>query len=426
MDFFKSVFSDDPDPSVDDSNSLNRNDDDSSPDQDQSLNANSGAGAWSFGGLMTTLATKSESVLQTYRRDLAELGSGLKKETAVIREVASRAVKELPASLEVGASVAQASLESVGQAIDDIGSTVWKSTAEIISHGRDAISADDIESDNSESNISDRRLSGSGSDLRRYSRFEAQVLAIQSNISSYSEEPEDLESYSNWKLGFVLDEKGEEIENLMKENGVIGEIYEKVVPGEVDNEGFWTRYFYRVHKLKEVEDARAKLVKRAISGEEEDLSWDFDDDEDENEVKKEEGNGLDSKAGPSGSVESDKQNQSSEVARECDDAVGVEIVPRQSVSSDKSETKSEGKTDGGDSCKESDISIVSSQPSMPGEEDLGWDEIEDIGSSDEKKGEAVGSTSRVDLQRRLSAAEEEEDLGWDIEEDDDEDDAIKS
>ncbi|KAK9933527.1 hypothetical protein M0R45_020722 [Rubus argutus] len=377
MDFFKSVFSDDPDPSVDDSNSLNRNDDDdSSPDQDQdqSLNANSGAGAWSFGGLMTTLATKSESVLQTYRRDLAELGSGLKKETAVIREVASRAVKELPASLEVGASVAQASLESVGQAIDDIGSTVWKSTAEIISHGRDAISADDIESDNSESNISDRRLSGSGSDLRRYSRFEAQVLAIQ-----------------------------KEIENLMKENGVI-----------------------RVHKLKEVEDARAKLVKRAISGEEEDLSWDFDDDEDEDEVKKEEGNGLDSKAGPSGSVESDKQNQSSEVARECDDAVGVEIVPRQSVSSDKSEAKSEGKTDGGDSCKESDISIVSSQPSMPGEEDLGWDEIEDIGSSDEKKGEAVGSTSRVDLQRRLSAAEEEEDLGWDIEEDDDEDDAIKS
>lgn len=63
---------------------------------------------------------------------------------------------------------------------------------------------------------------------------------------------------------------------------------------------------------------------------------------------------------------------------------------------------------------------------MPGEEDLGWDELEDIGSSDEKKGEAVGSTSRVDLQKRLGAAEEEEDLSWDIEEDDDEDDAIKS
>ncbi|KAK9990108.1 hypothetical protein SO802_025093 [Lithocarpus litseifolius] len=40
-----------------------------------------------------------------------------------------------PASLDVGASVPQESLESVGQAIDDIGSSVWKSTVEIITHG---------------------------------------------------------------------------------------------------------------------------------------------------------------------------------------------------------------------------------------------------------------------------------------------------
>ncbi|XP_050373139.1 protein DOS2 [Argentina anserina] len=388
MDFFKSVFSDDDD----DSTSLPQ------PDPNSPT-----TGAWSFGGLMTTLATKSESVLQTYRRDLAELGSGLKKETAVIREVASRAVKELPASLEVGASVAQVSLESVGQAIDDIGSTVWKSTAEIISHGREAILPDESESDNNNCEDNDRRLSSSGSDLRRYSRFEAQVRAIQGSMSTYLEEVEDLESYREWKLGFVLEEKAEEIESLVRENGVIGEIREEIVPGKVDDGSFWSRYFYRVHKLKELEDARAKLVKRAISGDEEDLSWDFDEEE---------------KAGTSGSVELDEGDRSCEVVKESDDAVGAEIVPRQSVSSDKSEAKS-------DSCKESDISIVSSQPSMPGEEDLGWDEIEDIGSSDEKKGEAVGSTSRVDLHKRLSAAEEEEDLSWDIE-DDDEDGATKS
>ncbi|KAK9987312.1 hypothetical protein SO802_032263 [Lithocarpus litseifolius] len=42
---------------------------------------------------------------------------------------------DFPASLDVGASVPQESLESVGQAIDDIGSSVWKSTVEIITHG---------------------------------------------------------------------------------------------------------------------------------------------------------------------------------------------------------------------------------------------------------------------------------------------------
>ncbi|XP_004297011.1 PREDICTED: BSD domain-containing protein 1 [Fragaria vesca subsp. vesca] len=414
MDFFKSVFSDDPDPSDDDSTSLSQTEDVASPDPEQTPDSNSHTtGAWSFGGLMTTLATKSESVLQTYRRDLAELGSGLKKETAVIRDVASRAVKELPASLDVGASVAQVSLESVGQAIDDIGSTVWKSTAEIISHGREAIKIDDVESDNNNSNSenNDRRLSSSGSGLRKYSRFEAQVRAIQSSVSTYLEEPEDSESYREWKLGFVMEAKAEEIANLMRENGVIGEIHEEIVPGKVDDGSFWSRYFYRVYKLKEVEDARDKLVKRAISGEEEDLSWDFDDDVEEEEEEKK-------VSGPSGSVELEKGEHSGVVVRESDDAAGVEIVPRQSVSSDKSEVKS-------DSCKESDISIISSQPSMPGEEDLGWDEIEDIGSSDEKKGEGVGSTSRVDLHKRLSAAEEEEDLSWDIE-DDDEDGVTKS
>jgi hypothetical protein len=33
------------------------------------------------------------------------------------------------------------------------------------------------------------------------------------------------------------------------------------VPLIVEYETFWTRYFYRLHKLKQVEEARAGLVK---------------------------------------------------------------------------------------------------------------------------------------------------------------------
>ncbi|KAM1923593.1 hypothetical protein ACFX15_021478 [Malus domestica] len=450
MNFFNSVFSDEPlpsdDPHYDAPNDGVDPNPESDPEPELSSRPNSGTGAWSFGGLITTLATKSGSVMKNYRRDLEEFGSELKKETAVIREVASRAVKDLPGSLEVGASVAQESLETVGQAIDDIGSTVWKSTTEIISHGRDAISADDdVESDNLDDNVSgnreisgdNKRLSSSGIDLRKYSRFEAQVRAVQSNLNTYLEEPEDLESYGSWKLGFVLDEKAEEVENLMRENGVIGEIYGEIVPGKVDSESFWSRYFYRVHKLKEAEEARAKLVNRAISGAEEDLSWDFDDDDDDKDkdVGKEEGDGSDLKVGSSGTVALEKQKQASceGAAMEGDNVESVEVAARESVSSDggdkaesKSDGVSEGKTDGGDSWKESDVSIVSSQPSMPEEEDLGWDEIEDLGSIDESEGDATGSSAnRANLHKRLSAAEEEEDLSWDIE-DAEEDVTIKS
>ena len=71
----------------------------------------------------------------------------------------------------------------------------------------------------------------------------------------------------------------------------------------------------------------------------------------------------------------------------------------------------------GGSCKGSDVSIVSSQSLQ--EEDLGWDEIEDIGSDDESKVEAVenttgAGTSRVELHNRFGSAEEE-DLSWDVE-----------
>ncbi|XXG83390.1 hypothetical protein AAC387_Pa10g1156 [Persea americana] len=153
MDFFKSVFADDPspqnpqNPSDSDPDSPNHpSQDEEEPEENPYPNPNSSA-AWSFGGLIKTLATRSEfrSVIDTYRRDLDEFRSGLSKETAAIRNAASRAVKDLPGSLETGASVAQESLESVGQAIDDFSSSVWRGTAEIISHGKDALLSSDLD-----------------------------------------------------------------------------------------------------------------------------------------------------------------------------------------------------------------------------------------------------------------------------------------
>jgi len=459
MNFFKTVFSDEPDSPP----SHNSDSDQPDPDHDDTPTETT---AWSFGGLIQTLASKSESVIENYRRDLEEFSSGLKIETSVIREAASRAVKDLPSSLDVGASVAQESLETVGQAIDDIGSTVWKSTAQIISHGRDSLLAPDSDSDSYDSNNIKRNLSSSSSvgDLKRYSRFDVLVRALQSDVNTYLDEPEDLVNFNEWKLGFVLDDKVDEIENLIKENDVVDEIYVKIVPSKIDDEIFWSRYFYKLHKLKQAEDARAKFVKRAISGdEEEDLSWDFDDDDDDD--------GYEPKGITSG-VSKQKEDNSAEVAATTGDA-NVEIVKNLMIENDEkgvAAAAAESIIDGGDdkleeenhddnvvssvsvtvsdqddkldiknvasevkadndnsgeSCKDSDISIVSSQPSMPEEEDISWDEIEDVETNDEKRGDAGASESKIDLRKRLSAAiaDEDEDLSWDIEDDDE---AVKS
>ncbi|KAJ6981059.1 hypothetical protein NC653_024446 [Populus alba x Populus x berolinensis] len=450
MNFFKSVFADDttpPDSPKSHSPPNNSTSEDPNPTTQNQV--------WSLGSLIQTLATKSESVMEIYKKDLEEFGSGLKKETAIIRDVASRAVHDLPASFEASAAVAQ-------ETIDGIGSTVWKSTAQIISQGKDSILDADHDHDSLSSNADGSRsnLSKQQSLDVKYSRFDAQVHAFQSDLDTYCSEPEDKVDYEKWKLGgLVMDEKKEEIERLITENGVIRDIYNEVVPNRVDDESFWSRYFYRMLKLKQAEEARALLVKRVISGDEEDLSWDFDDDKEEGDVSLSKGeSSKDAKVEKENVDEVINENVAGKekvgvdrsedkleekvvvvvegkgsTAELCKDndkleekAVVVKGEGRDGTSckdSDKLEEKVvEGKGGNGGSCKDSDVSVVSSQ--LLPEEDLEWDEIEDIGSVDESKGEAVGSgksagTSKVDLQKRLSAAEEEDDFSWDIEDEDD-------
>lgn len=341
-----------------------------SPESTQSPLDDAASSSWSFGNLIKTLATKSESVIGSYRREFEEFGSELKKESSVIRQVASRAVKDLPGSLDIGASVAQESLESVGQAIDDIGGAVWKSTAKIISRGKDSL----LSSSSSHPDSSGDRGYHQGLSVKPYSRFEMQLLAIQSDKATYVREPDDLGEFEKWSLGFKLEEKGDVIADLINGNEGLKEMYVKLVPMEVDAETFWRRYYYKVHKLEEVEEARVKLVKRAISGEEEeDLSWDLDDEGDGTEAEK------------------DRKISEENVVLE------EEKVESREVSS-----------------KDSDISVISTQPSLREVEDLGWDQMEDDIRSNEDK----STEEKSDWRRRVSVAEEEEDLTWDIEDDD--------
>lgn len=55
---------------------------------------NSG-GIWGFQTLVKSLASKSEGIIKTYRRDLEEFGTGLKKETEALKDLTTRAVKSL-------------------------------------------------------------------------------------------------------------------------------------------------------------------------------------------------------------------------------------------------------------------------------------------------------------------------------------------
>ncbi|KAL8158101.1 hypothetical protein AgCh_002709 [Apium graveolens] len=427
MDFFKSVFSDDPDdsnpqttppqPQISHPNgNPNFNPD---PDSDPTREMSTVSNAWSFGStLLRSIATRSEAIVETYRRDIEEFSSGLKKESDVIVKAASKAVKDIPGSLEAGAGFAQEKLESVGQVIDDF--------TEIIARNRDILVSSDHDDDdnNYASGIGGIGESSGNVGVKAYSRVEALVRGVECDMNTYCREIEEEceEEFEEWRKGVKVEERAGEVEEAVERNGVIREIYEEVVgSGKVEEGVFWERLFFRVWKVRKAEEARSRLVRRVMAGEEdeEELSWDVDEEEfeecEERTLRRGdivegkggmlEGFGEDS--GGKSEVEGNLEKGNDE--ERGGDQVGSEKI-EVGVEKETEKVTSEGKTD-------SDISVISSQLSP--EEDLGWDEIEDIGSSDEHKVSTDGSPNKADLRKRLSAAaDEEEDLTWDIEDDD--------
>jgi hypothetical protein len=229
----------------------------------------------------------------------------------------------------------------------------------------------------------------------------------------------------------------EQIEAVLRESPGLESFVERLVPSVVDYETFWSRYFFAVDKLKQAEDVRTKLVSRAMSKEEdEELSWDVDDDD------VEDANTSDHKEGTNSMVDKKEEqtaetvncetegSQKQEAAVENDSAEDKEVAlaaakdgnGESSVEASTPKASDgmgrEEKTEAGDSSKGGDFSVVP-QPAVQ-EEDLSWEEIEDVGDHDEKNGasQRSSSVSKVeDLRKRLNSVEDDdEDLSWDVDE----------
>jgi BSD domain len=313
--------------------------------------------------------------------------------------------------------------------VDDLGDTIRQGTVEIISQSKEALLSLDSPSpslDSPSDSESNSRPSSATSTLpiiSRYTRFEAQLIAARSDPATFAELPEDPQDFAQWQSGFKLEERKDEIDALLKDNSQVEVFLEKLVPSLVDEETFWSRYFYRIGKIKQVEDARAKIVKMAVAGdEEEDLSWELE--EEENVEEKEMVQKEEEKKG-------DVREQDTHDELEAEDvksgaSQGVDEKETVETLKEESNGDSNGESNGEEmASKSSDFSVISSRPSFPGEEeeDLGWEAIEEVGESEDKKPglgdpsptSGSGSGAKADdLRKRLSATADQE-LSWDIE-----------
>uniref|UniRef100_N1QW05 Uncharacterized protein n=1 Tax=Aegilops tauschii TaxID=37682 RepID=N1QW05_AEGTA len=312
----------------------------------------------------------------------------------------------------------------------------------LLSHANEALRSVDADGEDATGDGSSQLSeSASGASWRsslpskKYTRFEAQVLALRADPTTFTEEPEDAEGLSRWQEAFSVQERKDEIEGVLRESPGLESFVERLVPSVVAYDMFWCRYFFAVDKLRQAEDVRTKLVSRAMSKEdEEELSWEVDDDEDDIQGDHKQGtvtipDKKEEHIGESVSHEAQVEGKQEVAVNEkyaAEDKEMILVAPKDNNGESSGEastpklsngTGQEVKTEAGDSCKESDLSLVS-RPSVQ-EEDLSWEEIEDVGDQDEKKAGSPRSSpsSKVeDIRKRLNSVEDDEDLSWDVDE----------
>lgn len=206
-----------------------------------------GGSSW-WGSLVKTAKEKSKNALELIKTDLAEFTSTMTNDTNYLLSQATAQLKE--------------------------------------------ISTQHLDEDNRrEGNL--KSSSNSEEKLRLstiHDRFKNELEHLQSSQSTYLNDPDQAQPASNsefkdWKSTFTSESYKSEISELLIQNGAMRLLYSQLVPAQLTNEEFWSRYFYKVNLLQEENKKRVKLLERAgnqENNEQEEFDW-----EDEDEHSKE-------------------------------------------------------------------------------------------------------------------------------------------
>ncbi|KXZ43720.1 hypothetical protein GPECTOR_82g254 [Gonium pectorale] len=242
--------------------------------------------------------TDWRSELSTFSREVGEESKTLKEKTAELvehlpdqvvhlPEKAEEALHHLPAQVALPKDVGQ-TLGGVGVAFAALGKTLLQGTKELIDELKEGVETE-IAAATKEGKRAARGKSSAASAAKlsavqaKYSRYEAEVAAMQRDSSTYCDEPEDAEDYARWKADFSLTGVQADIARITAENAFMAELQSRLVPIIVEHEDFWSRYFYRLQKLQQKEEQRQQLAQqlaqRAKSLHEDDvpLGWGDDD-----------------------------------------------------------------------------------------------------------------------------------------------------
>jgi len=85
---------------------------------------------------------------------------------------------------------------------------------------------------------------------REKDEFETRLQAIQRDSGTYTDEPEKSKLFDYFTKNFSRDLREKDITDVLSSNNFMKELFARIVPGIVDEDAFWCRYFFKVYALE--------------------------------------------------------------------------------------------------------------------------------------------------------------------------------
>ncbi|KAH9836445.1 domain in transcription factors and synapse-associated proteins [Teratosphaeria destructans] len=211
---------------------------------------------------------------------------------AQVTEGATEKPESLPADIvkEAGTlvaslrSTAAARLKELQKAEDAADEALLKFGTNVRNFLRDAVTitapAEDAAGKASSELLFETSEPGTGKKIFHTTRLDAQLHAIHTTASSFTEDPQGPQ-WDAWRTDFDPDGHTDAIARDLDKYEELRRAMEKLVPEKVDYQTFWTRYYFLRKAIDEDEKKRREHHAGATADEEEDIGWGDDDDDDD-------------------------------------------------------------------------------------------------------------------------------------------------
>ncbi|KAG1667569.1 hypothetical protein FOA52_014650 [Chlamydomonas sp. UWO 241] len=175
-----------------------------------------------------TLWGSAAQMIEQVREDIdEEITQAAREGKAAARKGAKASAA--PASTQAGSgAAADDSAVSAGAAAAEAAATVGAAAAPALTQAPLA-----------------QRGSGSGAGVVT----EKQLIAMQRDSNTYLDEADDEDDFDTWHASFSLVYMQPDIDALLSSNAFMADLHARLVPGIVEHEDFWTRYFYQLSLL---------------------------------------------------------------------------------------------------------------------------------------------------------------------------------